>query len=183
MRSIPKSFQSVAVVFFTSSLVAGYMRAQETADRFDPIVFLATVKLAQQYADGVFILPPHTSRFYTDTLHLYSQVVGFTMVTRDSNPAGWVVAMDFDADNFGALRLAAFRAVKRIPSADTVSYPRLVRWTESMLHERLRDRQDVTDTCVRWTWIQRYGYRLEIRRRAVTGGEVLLEANLVPVQM
>lgn len=146
---------------------------------FDPIVFTAMMKIQQDWAPGTVAAPDGTLHFFRDSLYNYERVVGFTHVTRDTAADGWSVALDYDADRFGSLKLSRIRGVKRIDAADTsAAFGALLHRIESVLEKRIMNRRRVSSAHVEWIWTPRAGYLLAARLATDARGTILLLFDL-----
>ena len=153
--------------------------AQEAPGHFDPVVYTGTFNLFQQWSDGAFLKPPHATQHYADSLFSYNQAVGFTMVTRDSAATGWTMRMDFDADNYGAIKLVRMKAAKPAIKDGREEFTRLERWIQNVLGKKLFDRTAETPDRVVWKWMPRTGYEFVLSRiPAVDGKPALLRISL-----
>ncbi len=169
------------LVMLAFAMCAGFSasRAQEAGGRFDPVVFIATLNLFQNYGEGVFAMPPHTERHFLDSIKTYEHTVGFTMVTRDSNPDGWAVRMYFDANRFGSVVFTGLSASRTLSARDTQYFKRLIYWIERRLGEKLLDRQSISPAHVVWKWMARPNFLFEAVRRADRkSGKALVSMNL-----
>jgi hypothetical protein len=158
----------IPLVFLVTACSA---RAQEAAGHFDPVVYAGTFNLFQQWSNGAFLKPPHAVQYYTDSLFSYNQAVGFTMVTRDSAVTGWTMRMDFDADNYGALKLVRMNATKLAGTHGKEDFARLERWIQNVLGKKLFDRAAETPDRIRWKWMPRTGYEIVLWRIPSKDGE------------
>jgi hypothetical protein len=144
-------------------------RAQDARGHFDPVVYLGTLNIYQQWAEGVFLKPPHSVQQYTDTLLSYENVVAFTLVTRDSSRAGWTMRMDFDADNYGALKLIRVKAWKPAGRESAAEFKDLASRVQSILKKKLLERTEDSADRIVWKWMPRSGHAFVITRQAAEG--------------
>ncbi|MBL0177482.1 MAG: hypothetical protein IPP94_19950 [Ignavibacteria bacterium] len=150
-------------------LAAQASRAQEARHRFDPVVYLGTLNIYQQWAEGVFLKPPHSVQQYVDTLLSYENVIAFTLVTRDSSRAGWTMRMDFDADNYGALKLIRVKAWKPAGTDAAAEFKDLASRVQSILKRKLLERTEDSADKIVWKWMPRSGHAFVITRQAAEG--------------
>ena len=144
-------------------------RAQEARHHFDPVVYLGTLNIYQQWAEGVFLKPPHSVQQYVDTMLSYENVIAFTLVTRDSSRAGWTMRMDFDADNYGALKLIRVKAWKPAGRDAATEFKDLASRVQSILKRKLLERKEDAADRVVWKWMPRSGHELAVTLQAADG--------------
>ena len=159
------------VVILSCVCSAHLAHAQEAPGHFDPVVYMGTFNLFQQWSEGAFLKPPFALQQYTDTLFSFKQAVGFTMVTRDSAGPGWTMRMDFDADNYGALKLVRVKSSRQAGKNDKEEFARLEHWLQNVLGRKLFDRVQQSPDRIVWKWMPRAGYAFVLSRQPGIDGK------------
>ena len=176
-RPSPQSLSMRSLILLAFLELSAF--AQEGAKRFDPVVFLGTLKIQQDWAETTVARPPHTVHFFRDTLLMYNSPVGFSMVTRDTNAGGWTMTLDYDGDRYGAMKLVRVSGYRPVPdSIAAEQFARLAHWVDVVLAKKLMERKDVSPNNVIWTWIPRSAYHLSIRTGKDAHGEGVLSMEL-----
>jgi hypothetical protein len=147
------------------SLLSLSAYAQERRNPFDPGVFISRVKIMQEWADGVFLVPSSATGTYSDSVMYEKYAMAFTMNVSDKDPNGWTLALQFDADRFGTLRLMRIKGWKRAVSPDPKEFEKILRWFERVLEKKIAQQTILpASDGVCWIWTQQVGYELNLER-------------------
>ena len=111
--------------------------SQEGTGKFDPVIYLNTFEIGQQYTKGKFIDPPYVETTFENYMIDRADILAFTIRHQAKDTTGWTLWMDFEIQQYGQKRLTRVFAQKAVAGDMEAQFEKQLRWIEQLLEAKL----------------------------------------------